>query len=249
MLRSIHTRFSFLIKRLPAIALYSFTLIALFTMAQYVFYRHIAGDNYFVRNYTMAVFNTVEHSDVQVRVCRDRRGSYVANGVRTIYVVPKGQPESAKVIAGRYTLRDVSIDGERCDLFFIKVSDFDHSAGEYIAYTNLNFSAQYGRRVNVEFASNKYTISKSTNADLDQRIKDLQDQLDILLKLRGERQAIVPNSDVKEESQVATTSGPPDDSTTPKPTPVEPTPEQEQRGLVEGTVKNVDDLLNTLLGL
>ncbi len=199
----------------------------------------------------MTVFNTVEHSDVQVRVCRDRRGSYIASGVRTIYVVPKGQPESSKVIAGRYSLKDVSIDGERCDLFFIRVADFDHSAGKYIAYTNLNFTAQYGRRVNVEFASNKYTITKSTDEDLDQRIKDLQDQLDILIRLRGQRQAIVPSSEIKEESQVATTSGPPDD-TTPPPNPPsqEPTtPEQEQRGFVEGTVKNIDDLLNSVLGL
>lgn len=259
MLRSIHTRFSFLVKRLPVIALYSFALIAIFSMGQYVFYKHIVPDNYYVRNYTMTVFNTTEHSDVQVRVCRDRRGSYVADGVRTIYIVPKDQPESSKVIAGRYTLKDVSIDGERCDLFFIKVTDFDHKAGDYIAYTNLSFTAKYGRQISVEFPSNKYTIGKASSSDLEQRIKDLQEQLELLKKLRDEQAGIVSTSQPEEETQIATTSEPPKNpssssnpSTPSTPTPVNPTPiapTPQQNGLVEGTIKNVDDLLNQLLGL
>ena len=205
----------------------------------------------------MTVYDTTEHNDVQVRVCRDRRGSYVADGVRTIYVVPKDQPESAKVIAGRYTLKDVSIDGERCDLFFIKVTDFDHKAGDYIAYTNLSFTAKYNRKISVEFASNKYTIGKASSADLEQRIKDLQKQLELLQQLRDEELGIAPTT--SSENQIATTkpqtptsggSNPPPTPSNPTPvtpTPIAPTPEQ--NGRVEGTIKNIDDLLNGLLGL
>lgn len=240
-----------IIKRLPVIAVYSIAIIVLFNTAQIFFYK-LVPENYFVRNYTMTVFNTVEHNDVQVRVCRDRRGSYIANGVRTIYVVPKDQPDTQKVIAGKYTLSDVSIDGDRCDLFFIKTSQFDHKAGQYIAYTNLSFTAKYGRQISVEFASNKYTISKATTEDLEQRIKDLQEQLDSLKKLRDQNTGVVNTSETQAEDQVATTSAPPEpkeSTSTPTQTPStpEPQPAPQQNGLVGGTIKSVDELLNSLI--
>jgi len=186
--------FKFIKSRIPYILAYFLVSLAVVRVVDYVLFKHVLPDSWFVRNYSMTVSTTKEHNDVSVRVCRDRRGDFIASGERRIYVIPEGKEEDEKQFAGEYSLDSVAIDGDRCDLFSIKTSQFDHSAGRYQAITEVSFPVKYGRVVNVEYRSNVYDILEATEQDIQQRIKELQEQLNRLEAIQKSKTAKLPNT-------------------------------------------------------
>lgn len=242
--------FRLLAKRFKAIVLYTLLFAVFLSTLDYVGYKYALPDNWFVRNYTMTVFPTTEHSDVSVRVCRDRRGNYLANGVRTIYIIPEGKTIDEKQAVGKYTLNNVSIDGERCENLTIKVTQFDHSAGRYQAVTNIQFEAKYGRQVKVEFKSNVYEILPLNDRDLEAQIEELREKLRILEELQGTRtannttatnrqQTTSPQTQPQTPNNSVAQNDPPNNN----PQTVQPEPQPEQPGFVRRTLNGVRDLL------
>ncbi len=218
--------FKFIKSRIPYILAYFLISLAVVKVVDYVLFKYALPDSWFVRNYSMTVSTTKEHNDVSVRVCRDRRGDFIASGERKIYVIPEGQEEDAKQFAGEYQLESVAIDGDRCDLFSIKVAQFDHSAGRYQAITQVSFPVKYGRVVDVEYRSNVYDILEATEEDIQQKIRELQEQLDRLEAIQKSKGIVLPNKSQKPTPSEPTPSVTPKDSEeeqqVPTPTPEEP---------------------------
>lgn len=226
----------FIKSRIPAIIFYFAVSLIVAKGIDYGLYKYVLPDTYFVRNYSMTVFSATEHTDVPVRVCRDRRGDRIGSGEREIYIIPPGGTEKDAKLAGQYELKNIIVNGDRCDQFTIKVGQFDHSAGTYQALTKLNLEGKYGRQINVSFKSNIYKILPATAEDIQQRLKELQEQIK---RLEQQQQAVAPkNSSDSSTPQTPRASTPSSGGSTPpaqsgtdnpvatKPDPVTPTPEE-----------------------
>lgn len=217
--------FKFIKSRIPYILAYFLISLAVVKVVDYVLFKYVLPDTWFVRNYSMTVSTTKEHNDVSVRVCRDRRGDFIASGERKIYVIPEGLEEDSKQYAGEYKLESVAIDGDRCDLFSIKTSQFDHSAGRYQAITEVSFPVKYGRVVNVTYRSNVYDILEATEQDLQQRIKELKEQIDRLEEAQKKKLA-QSNVTSKQEPSPSVTPRDSEEEQVQPTTPAQPSPEE-----------------------
>ncbi len=176
-------RLKYLWSRLPYIALYFVASLVIIKGVHYVAYKYALPTNFFIRNLSMNVTGTVEHTDVPIRVCRDRRGSFKGDVFRTIRIIPQGKTDENARFAGRYEIKGANIDGDRCENLLITTEQFSHDPGRYIISTNFCFRSEYNRKHCIEYKSNVYEIRPSTAGDVEAKIKDLEQQIRELRKM------------------------------------------------------------------
>jgi hypothetical protein len=175
-------RLKFLWSRLPYTAVYFIASLVILKGLHYVAFKYVLPTNYFIRSFSMTVTGTVENTDVPIRVCRDRRGNYRGDVFRTIRVIPDGKSAEDAVFAGKYNIKQINIDGDRCENLQITTDQFSHSPGRYVVGTNFCFKSQYNREHCIEYKSNVYEIRPATVSDFDAKIRDLERQIEALKK-------------------------------------------------------------------
>lgn len=180
-----------IIKKFPQIVMYTVFFYFLIVVGDRLFYK-FAPASYFISNIQMTVQNSVEHSDVPYRICRERRGDFIANGVRTIHIIPEGKGEDDKVYAGKYPLLNFAIDGDKCENLFIRKKQFDHTPGRYVITTTYSFRVRHGEEKHISFTSNVYVILKTSSLDIQNRIEQLQKQINELRRLQKQMGAANP---------------------------------------------------------
>lgn len=167
--------------RLPYIALYSVTCIALLFVLEFVYYRYASAEHFI--HYTSFHFNSLqEHQDAPFEACKTTNFAYKIDGNRNIYRIPEGKTEIDKVLVKQYPLNSI-ISKTPCVNAFITKDQYDFTAGNYQVYTTFNFSAKYGNRKSITFKSNIFQVFQSHPATVDEiqkKIDELQKQIDLL---------------------------------------------------------------------
>lgn len=182
-----------LFKRLPHIALYTFSIFVLLTLGQRVLF-HFLPTEYFLKYDDAVVSDGKEGQDIFFSLCRDAKGNYEFDGFRNIYLLDSEDPTKryrVKVLPVSNTINRL----DRCASFKIAKEDFRHTPGRY------NLDADLKVRIlddlwilpgivkDAHFGSNTYNIyADNETIDYESRLNDLQRQLDEL------RSMLVPNS-------------------------------------------------------
>ena len=225
-------------------------LLSAFIIVQ-LYYAFMPG-SWFLKFETASVTATVAGEDVISTVCRTRKiGAVEAEAVRTFYRADEADGEFRR--EGQYRFRPEIENGKECVAVPIKDETFHHTEGFWRYHTDLKFKVS-GWEKSTGFDSNVYRVfAQPTNAELqlqlEQRIDDLQRQLDELKLRAGLSPATNTASSTTAQTNQPTTSSPPEaqSQATARPQPqaqpqaAQPQPAQpiEERGLVDVIVEEV----------
>lgn len=164
--------FVLLLKRLPTIAFYTLAFFVVFSVGDRMYYRLQSADH-FIHYTSFTVQNSREGEDVPFTLCRDHRGNFLVNGLRTIYIVPQGKSVDNKVFAANQPLNGV-VDSGNCATYFIRDSQYHHKPGTYVLTINLKFKTKYGYEKELFIMSQVYKIYPASNTQtVDQTINNL----------------------------------------------------------------------------
>jgi len=180
-----------LLKRLPTIAFWTLAFFVIFSVGDHMYYRLQSADH-FVHYTSFTVQNSREGEDVPFTLCRDHRGNFLVNGLRTIYIIPEGKSVDDKVFAANKPLNGV-IDGGNCSTYFIRESEYHHKPGTYVLTINLKFKTKYGYEKEIFVISQAYKIYPALNAqsvnsvinNLNVRIQENTNELNMLKRRLG----------------------------------------------------------------
>lgn len=205
------------IKRLPTIAFYTFAFFIVFSVGDRMYYRLQSADH-FVHYTSFTVQNSREGEDVPFTLCRDHRGNFLVNGLRTIYIIPEGKSVDDKVFAANKPLNGV-IDGGNCSTYFIRESEYHHKPGTYVLTINLKFKTKYGYEKELFVISQAYKIYPASNTqsvdsvinNLNVRIQENTNELNMLKRRLG--LPVNPSQDPTRQPESF------DNTTTPRETP------------------------------
>lgn len=219
-------------------------LVSMLVLVQ--LYYWVMPGSWFLKFETATVTASVAGEDVVSTVCRARKiGSVQAQAFRTFYRADTPDGEFRR--AGLYNFTPEIEDGERCVVVPIEAELFSHTEGYWRYHTDLRFEVS-GFEKSTGFDSNVYRVlprpsNQELQIRLEQRIDDLQRQLDELKLSAGLSPATTASSSTIAQTNQPTTSSPPEGQAqgTTQPqgeTQQEPQPIDE-RGLVQVIVDEV----------
>lgn len=154
-------------KRLPTIALYTVAFFALFSVGSNAinryhtyndkkFYQHAPATHFI--NYTSFIVQPArEGEDLTYTVCRNHDANYNVDGFRTVYVIPEGKSEDARVFVLNKAISGV-VDTGGCASYFIRDSAYHFSPGNYQITLNLDFKVKYDFMKHVSVKSNIFRV-------------------------------------------------------------------------------------------
>lgn len=163
-----------IVKKLPTIALYAVVFYALLYVGEHLWYANKTAD-YFVHYTSFTVQNSREGEDVPFTLCRDHRGNFLVNGIRTISIIPQGGTVKDRVFAHSDPLNG-SIDSGNCATYFIRDSQYHHKPGQYVLTINLHFKVKDGYEKQEFITSQPYKIyaqPAGSDATIDTTINNL----------------------------------------------------------------------------
>ena len=183
------------LKRLPMIALYTLSFFVLLTVGSNLVHRYqVAQDRHSYEaapatrflNYTSFIVQPArEGEDVIYTVCRNHDQNYRVDGARTLYVIPEGKSEDARVFVYNKDIKNGVIDTGNCASYYIRDRDYHFTPGSYQVTLNLCFTVKYDIKKCVNVKSNVFRIREPAVGDSDSQIQinNLKQQLDDLQQI------------------------------------------------------------------
>ncbi|MBI5117595.1 hypothetical protein HZA56_14050 [Candidatus Poribacteria bacterium] len=255
--------FILILKRLPMIAIYTLAAFTILTIGSNLVSRYqVSQDKRFYTttpathfiNYTSFIAQPGrEGEDVIYTVCRNHDANYRVDGARTLYIVPEGKTEDARVFVYVKDIKNGVIDAGNCASYFIRDREYHFKPGNYQITLNLCFSVKYDIRKCVNVKSNVFKIREPVGGspDTQVQINNLQQQLQDLQQILNNLQPPVTQSSngtptSAPRSQSATTSPPSvangttsPSSSQPATQPSQPQQSQPQPSLIERTLDGI----------
>lgn len=235
-----------LYRRIPYVAIFSLSLYVLINLATWSYYRFMPGSWFLDVQGTPHIADGNVSDTLTLTFCRSTRYPNIsALGARSYYLVA----DNHKTAAGSYRFAPRFEQQDGCQYISVPPDKHPQKAGTYLAHTELTFKVR-GHEKTVKYDTNTFRLT-DTRQSLEDRIKELQRQIDDLLSQQQALPAFVepvsggsvsqpttnPSTATNAQQTAPTSSTAPVDPTTPA------APEPDTRNFLERTLDRITNLL------